>query len=234
MTPAPRRPHTVTRPWLIWVIMGLCIAIETALVAGDRGWLAYPRLRLTAYEYGGFWPGLLAGWPANYPAQPYIMFVTYAFLHAGIAHLVVNMVTLWSLGREVQNRVGTKGLALLYLAAILGGALGFVLLADRINPMVGASGGLFGLAGGVLAWNYVDRFTTERRLWPVGQAVGMLVLLNLVMWWAMDGILAWETHLGGFVGGWVAAFLIDPRGQPAPPVSENTDEDDAPEGPSTP
>jgi membrane associated rhomboid family serine protease len=27
----------------------------------------------------------------------------------------------------------------------------------------------------------------------------------------MGGQLAWETHLGGFVMGWIAALLIDPR-----------------------
>ena len=36
-------------------------------------------------------------------------------------------------------------------------------------------------------------------------------LLNLLLWWAMDGQLAWETHLGGFLAGWVMALLADPR-----------------------
>jgi membrane associated rhomboid family serine protease len=39
--------------------------------------------------------------------------------------------------------------------------------------------------------------------------------LNIVLWWAMDGQLAWETHLGGFITGWIAAMLIDPRGRNA-------------------
>jgi rhomboid protease GluP len=26
----------------------------------------------------------------------------------------------------------------------------------------------------------------------------------------MDGLLAWEPHLGGFVAGWATAFLLDP------------------------
>ena len=80
--------------------------------------------------------------------------------------------------------------------------------------MVGASGALFGLIGSVLAWRYVDLFTENQTLWPVAQAVGGLVLLNLVMWWAMSGQLAWQTHLGGFVVGWITALLVDPRPQP--------------------
>jgi len=164
-----------------------------------------------AYDYAGFWPGLLKGWSPNYPLQPYTMFLTYGFLHGGLVHLTVNMITLWSLGRAVLSRVGPGGFALLYGGAILGGAAGFALLAPDLRPMVGASGALFGLAGGILAWVYVDRYTHHEGLWLVVRAVLMLVGLNVLLWWAMHGQLAWQTHLGGFVAGWILALLIDPR-----------------------
>ena len=207
--------------WLLYGLMAACVIVELVLQLGDRGLLPFSRLRQIAYEYGGFWAGLLGAWRPNYAAQPYTMFVTYAFLHSGALHVMVNMLTLYSLGRAVLDRVGTRGLALLYVAAVFGGALGFGLLARTPQPMVGASGGLFGLVGGILAWNYVDRFSAQRRLWPVTRAVLGLVALNLVLWWAMDGLLAWQTHLGGFVAGWVAALLIDPRSQRA--LSEKDD-----------
>lgn len=201
------------RNWVLIAIAGPCILIEVFLTLGDMGLAPYVWPRQTVYEYAGFWPGLLAGWNPNYSLQPYAMFVTYAFLHNGIVHMAVNMVTLYSLGAAVLQRVGLSGFAILYLAAILGGGLGFGLLADTLRPMVGASGGLFGLAGGILAWNYVDRYTVRDKLWPVAQGVVALLLLNLVLWWLMDGLLAWETHLGGFLAGWVTALLIDPRGR---------------------
>lgn len=191
-----------------------CVLIELVLSAADAGLFADRRLRLKAYEYGGFWAGLLQGWRPNYPAQPWTMFFSYAFLHAGLVHLTINMITLWSLGRVVQDRVGTGGFALLYGGAALGGAGGYALLGTHLAPMVGASGALFGLAGGILAWNYVDRFVLAQGLWPVARAAGLLVAMNIVLWWAMNGQLAWETHLGGFVAGWVLALLIDPRGRP--------------------
>lgn len=207
---------SVARPrysWLVVALLVICVLVEAFLVMGDFNILALPRLRMSAYEYAGFWPGLLGSWKPNYPAQPYVMFLSYAFLHGGLMHLGVNMLTLWSLGHVVYSRVGNRGLAILYGASVFGGALGFGLLTKTIQPMVGASGGLFGLAGGILAWNYVDRFTAAARLWPVLQGVLMLFLLNLVLWYAMGGLLAWETHLGGFVAGWITAMLIDPRGQ---------------------
>lgn len=199
--------------WLLATLIATCVILELGLLAADMGLLSDRRLRLRAYEYAGFWSGLLGSWQANYTAQPYAMFFTYAFLHAGPVHLIINMVTLWSLGRIVRDRVGTGGFGLLYLGAALGGAGGYAILGTHLAPMVGASGALFGLAGGLLAWNYVDRYSFSEGLWPVARAAGLLIALNLVMWWAMNGQLAWETHLGGFIAGWVLALLIDPRGR---------------------
>lgn len=196
---------------VLYGLIALCGGIELALVLSDQGIIGPDRLRRMALDYGGFWPGLLGDWRANYPAQPWAMFITYGFLHSGPSHLAVNMITLWSLGRGVLGRVGARGFVLLYIATLLGGAAGFALLAPGLRPMVGASGALFGLIGGLLAWAYVDRFTYNEGLWPIGRAVLFLIALNLVLWWAMGGQLAWQTHLGGFVTGWIAALLIDPR-----------------------
>jgi len=196
---------------ILLVLIVLCAIVEAILILADFGVLLQDRLRLLAYEYGGFWPGLLTNWQPNYDAQPYLMFLTYSFLHSGFLHLIVNMITLWSLGVAVIVRVGVKGFCILYVLSILGGAQGYALLADGLQPMVGASGALFGLAGGLLAWMYVDRFTFQQGLLPVAQAVALLILLNVILWWAMSGQLAWQTHLGGFVAGWIVALLVDPR-----------------------
>ena len=197
----------------IWAAIALYAAIEALLTAGDLGLLGVPRFRASVYENFGFWPGILRGWQTNYPAQTWTMFLTYGFLHSGIVHLVVNMITLGSLGPVVIDRVGHWKTVAIYAIAILGGGAGFALLSDSFRPMVGASGALFGLAGAILAWDYVDRFTFRARLWPVLRAVVLLVLLNVVLYFAMDRLLAWEAHLGGFVAGWIMALLVDPRGR---------------------
>ena len=207
--PEPSEP--VSKPWALIAVIVICCGVEAVLLLADWQVMGPARLRQLAYENGGFWVGLLQSWTPNFPSQPYLMFLTYGFLHGGLLHLAVNMITLWSLGMAVIDRVGTRGFVLLYVASLFGGAVGFALLASTLAPMVGASGALFGLAGGLLAWGYVDRFTLQEALWPVARAAGLLATLNVVMWWALDGQLAWETHLGGFVCGWVAALLIDPR-----------------------
>ena len=165
--------------------------------------------------HGALWP--LGDNPAGAPFRPW-QIVSYGFLHGGLAHLLVNMITLWSLGRAVLERVHVRGFLLVYLGAQIGGGAVFALVAHPFPPMVGASGALFGLAGALLAWNYVDRYTYREGLWPVATAAFWLVVLNLLLWWAMDGQLAWETHLGGFLAGWVMALLADPR--PREEISE--------------
>ena len=199
---------------MLFFLIALCTVVELVLQLQEAGVIQTPRLRANLVDYAGFWPGLLYGWTPNYTAQPYVMFVSYAFIHAGLSHLISNMAVLYVLGRLVLQRVGGLGFGALYTASAMGGAGLFALLAREVSPMVGASGAVFGLAGGLLAWNYVDRFWAKRRLWPVLWIALGLVVLNIVHWWSTGGHLAWEAHLGGFLSGWVAALLIDPRSDP--------------------
>ncbi|MFX0547522.1 rhomboid family intramembrane serine protease [Roseovarius sp. S1116L3] len=197
--------------WVLLAIMLACVAVEAVLQGADHGLWGTPRWRGLAYEYGGFWRGLLGTWQPNYAAQPVVMFASYGFLHGGFLHLLVNMITLVSLGQIVIERVGQLRFAVIYTGTLLGGAAGFALLSSAVQPMVGASGALFGLAGVVVGWEYTIRRAAREGLGPVLRVIALLIALNLVMYWAMDGSLAWETHLGGFIAGWVAGWWIRER-----------------------
>lgn len=193
----------------LWVIIASCVLPEVVLQGADLGLWGGLDWRSLAYGWLGFWPGLLYDWRPNYPLQSLAMFVTYGFLHVGALHLVVNMVTLWSLGQAVIDRVGGRGFVGLYVAALMGGGFGFGLLTNTTIPMVGASGALFGLMGAALAWAVIDRRRAGLTLWPVGRAVALLVALNAVLWVVAGGQLAWQTHLGGLLAGIAVALLMD-------------------------
>ena len=139
------------------------------------------------------------------------MFITHGVLHAGFVHLTVNMITLWSLGRAVLNRAGLGIFIIVYVGASLGAGAAFALLTTSFRPMVGASGALFGLMGAILAWEYIERRRRRESLWDISKIVLLLVGLNLVLWWAMSGELAWQAHLGGFVVGWATAIYVGSR-----------------------
>ncbi len=194
-------------PVLFW-IGGICIAVELALQLADFGLIGSRLWRGLAYQYGAFWPGLLHGWEPNFALQPVTMFVTYAFLHGGLGHLGGNMLTLLALGTAVSARAGQRGFLIIYALSALGGAALFGLLASGSQPMVGASGALFGLAGAWQYWDFADPGRRAGRVKRLVTAAGGLAVLNLVLWVAMSGLLAWQTHLGGFLAGWAAASMV--------------------------
>lgn len=192
------------------VVLGIaviCIAIELALQAADQGLIGSPLWRRLAYQYGAFWPGLLDNWKPNYPAQPVTMFFSYAFLHGGLGHLVGNVITLVSLAGIAVARVGQRGFLAIYAASAGVGALTYAALLPGPYPMVGASGALFGLAGAWQYWVQADA-PRRRRAWITLRAALGLIGLNLLLLWYLDGRMAWQTHLGGFVAGWVTAGVL--------------------------
>jgi len=195
----------------VMALVALCCAVELILQLSDHGLLPggplMGRLRLLAYQYGAFWPGLLHDWRPNYPGQPVSMFATYAFLHGGLMHLAMNMITLVSLGRAICREAGQRWFLVAYAVSAVTGAVGYGLLGNATQPMVGASGALFGLAGVLLTWRAQEAVEFHASPWPILRVLGLLVGLNVVMWWAMNGMLAWQTHLGGFLGG-VAMVLV--------------------------
>ena len=196
--------------WL-WLLAAALILPEALLWSADHGLWGSGRWRPLAYAYGGFWTGLLRGWQPNFAAQPWTMFLTYSFLHAGPMHLIGNLAALAWLVRLLRPRIGVGRLLLVYALAALAGAAMFGLLSRQVAPMVGASGAIFGLAG---AWIIGEAREDHARGRPWPQVLGraaliglVLVALNLVQWWAEAGRLAWQTHLGGFLAGAVLAAL---------------------------
>lgn len=204
--------RTLRRPshdlgWMaVWIVLLICCAVELTLQTADAGLIGSGRWRSLAYQNGAFWAGLLQNWRPNYPGQPGVMFLTYAFLHTGFWHLAGNMLSLLLLARIVLARTGQGGFLLIYAVSAFGGALLFALLARSPAPMVGASGALFGLAGAWQYWEARDLRRASLSLKPVWKVIAWLLFLNVLMWILNGGLLAWETHLGGFLSGGMTAW----------------------------
>lgn len=199
---------------LIGALLLACLLPELVLSGADLGLWGAAYWRDIATGYGGFWPGLLAGWRPNYPGQGLAMFVTYGVLHAGPLHFAANMVSLVSLGSAVEARGGAWGLGRIYGVSLVGGGIGYGALVGATTPMVGASGALFGLAGALVAWGYRDRKALSEPLWPIWRACLWLLALNLGLWGLTGGHLAWQTHLGGFLAGAAMAWWEERQAPP--------------------
>lgn len=194
---------------VVLAVVGLCAVLEgvLTLTAGMDG---QGGLRQLAVIYGGFWPGLLQGWEAVWPGQKWAMFLTYAFVHGGLLHMIFNMLILVHLSRETVARVGSGGFALFFAVTAAGGAAAFWLLGGSQGPMVGASGAVFGLFGATMFWDWQRRRAAGMPVQPVLRLALGLILMNVILWVLVQGLLAWQAHLGGFLAGVAAAALATP------------------------
>ena len=190
----------------------LIALVELIALAGDYGVLPVEELRWKIIIYGGLWPQYVTGgWQPLYFGQPIVMFFSHAFVHGGLFHMAMNTVILLAIGKRLSIGVGSKWvLTLFFVSAAAGGVL-FVLLNGSGAPAVGASGAAFGFFGfwKVLEYRMLRRMGAS--LAPVYQFIGGMVVLNIALWFALDGLLAWEAHLGGFIAGWLLGAVFRPN-----------------------
>ena len=134
---------------------------------------------------------------------------TAMFLHAGLAHLAMNGLGLFIVGRLVESSFGHLRFLIIYLLAGLFGSVasfGF----NTVAVGAGASGAIFGTFGALAAFFAVNRdsFGKEGRQ----SLVGVLMVAGLVL---ASGIQTEEVdnwaHLGGLVAGFFIGFTISPR-----------------------
>jgi membrane associated rhomboid family serine protease len=167
-------------------------------------------------------PGTLVGWGGNFGPRTangeWWRLVTSMFVHAGILHLLINVVALLQIGLILERLVGPLTFAAMYVAA--GVFAGLVSLSTHpIAVSIGASGAIFGLYGLLLAssiWSALPRssvtipLTTVKRLGP---AAAVFVLYHL--WSDSLATLAELTSLvAGFVYGLVLARGISDHKPP--------------------
>lgn len=126
--------------------------------------------------------------------------ITGGFLHAGVLHLGMNMLLLWLLGQMLEPALGRPRFIALYVASLLGGAMG-VMLVDPTSATVGASGAIFGLMGAAVV------LQRSRGINPWQSGLGGLILINVLLTFGIPGISV-GGHLGGLAGGLLAGLAV--------------------------
>jgi membrane associated rhomboid family serine protease len=127
--------------------------------------------------------------------------VSSGFLHSQPIHLLLNMVVLWFLGQALEPALGHVKFAAVYVAALLTGSFGAILLTEPTTATVGASGAVYGLIGGLVIL-YRDRGI------PITQSpIFGLLVINVLFTFFYPGI-SIGGHLGGLAGGALATLLV--------------------------
>ena len=129
------------------------------------------------------------------------------FVHIGLQHFVLNMVTLYFLGRIAEDLFGSKAFLALYLLSGLMGNL-FVLVFSPEVVAAGASTALFGIFGAIASLRFIAR---SPHIQYLSQSYTSLILINILFSF-MPGI-SLAGHLGGLVGGGILAFVFPVYGE---------------------
>ncbi len=131
----------------------------------------------------------------------YYRLVTAGFLHGGWLHILMNCWVLWDLGAQVEEIYGAPRLTVFYFLATVGGFLTCAYWNPRA-PTLGASAGLFGLIGAMIALGFRTR-----------NSMGKAIRAHYVRW-AIYGLLfgllpgvSNAAHIGGLVAGFGASYL---------------------------
>lgn len=184
-----------------------------------------------------YWPD--SQWLPGWPWAPWLSPLSHMFVHGDWLHLGINTAWLLATGSPLARRLGTPRFLLYSLACGISGAVLFLAANPGLAvPVVGASGAISGLMGGMLRLLFsatsahdsgvlrerpdlapkldLPEFLRDRRALV---AIAVFVVINLALAFGLPGLgsssggIAWEAHIGGFACGVLAFDWFD---RPAP------------------
>jgi len=193
---AGRRWGTVT---LTLIGVNVAMFLLTAVLTGLNGEYPLDNYRNELFQR-------LAQVPFFVDAGDWWRPLTAAFLHYGIVHLALNMLSLLIFGSELERQLGRARYLTVYLVALLGGAAAIQLFGAPFTQVAGASTAIYGLMG-AFAVVMVHQKQDLR---------GLLTLLAINLLISFLPGVSLIGHLGGFVGGAAATTVLVLAGRRRP------------------
>ncbi|HTD28263.1 MAG TPA: rhomboid family intramembrane serine protease [Xanthomonadaceae bacterium] len=198
---------------LLWINGGMMLLQYLLDPSGTKFGPFGPFAMFNLWPIGGGGPDALSTGMGFMPWQ----LVTYAFLHANLNHIFFNMLALLMFGAPLEYTWGTKRFLQFYFVCVVGAGLTYLAWAALMQitgPVIGASGGVFGL---LLAYGML--FPKQRVMLlfpPIPMDARTLVIgygaIELLLGVWGTGNIAHFAHLGGMLFGWLMIRYW--RGQP--------------------
>jgi len=146
------------------------------------------------------------------PPNQWFRFITPIFIHAGIIHIILNMIAQLTVSAQIEKEMGSVGFCILYFAAgTFGNVLGgnFALLG---LPSVGASGAIFG----TIAATWVDLLAHWRYKYRPGRQL-LILIAELIIGIGLGYVPGVDNfaHLGGFFMGLLVSATLYPVVSPS-------------------
>lgn len=152
------------------------------------------------YQYGalnGYWVLSQGEWSR---------LLSSLFLHSGAMHIVMNMLSLYIVGRMIERLFRPSAYLGIYFISALFGSF----LSMYVHPAgwaVGASGAIFGLFGALAGFAWVYRTSMKTQFMEFMRSFGMILVINFVIGMVFPSI-DMSAHIGGLIAGFVGGFVV--------------------------
>ena len=131
---------------------------------------------------------------------------TAMFLHGGMTHLLMNMFSLYLIGRGVEEYFNTTSYVLLYLfSGLLGGLASLYMHPASVG--VGASGAIFGIFGALGGFFIAHRNKIEAHTKAFMKEFAIIIGINLVLGFSIPSVDV-SAHVGGLIIGFIGGYVI--------------------------
>ncbi|QPM88864.1 hypothetical protein PSAL_000670 [Pseudooceanicola algae] len=212
----PEGPVNAVPPVIVVIFIAI-IGIEGIFSLANAGLVGGPQSvgwRLAALQDYGFFPAYLDFMlqTGQFPLDGLMRFVTYPFVNGAFTQAVIAGVMLLALGKFVGEAMRPVGLAVLFFASSIVGALVFGLIAPPQQALFGAFPAVYGFIGAYsyMLWIFY-RVAGERQI-AAFRLIGLLMGIQLLFAIFFDVGLTWVAELVGFAAGFALAPLLLPGG----------------------
>ena len=128
------------------------------------------------------------------------------FLHAGVEHILMNMLSLFLVGRSVEMMFSRFSYLSIYFISGLIGSL-VSLYFHKSGVGIGASGAIFGIFGAVVGFALVYHKEMHDEFQDFIKSVGIILLLNLAIGLIFPNV-DMSAHIGGAITGIIGGVMI--------------------------
>jgi len=135
--------------------------------------------------------------------------ITSIFLHGGMTHLLMNMFSLYLIGRGAENYFSKSAYLSLYLfAGFLGSFASLFMHDDSVG--LGASGAIFGLFGALAGFFLAYKEQIEEHSKAFMKQFAMIIGINIIIGLAIPEVDV-SAHVGGLVIGFIGGFILSKK-----------------------
>ncbi len=132
--------------------------------------------------------------------------VSAMFLHGGTTHLLMNMFSLYIVGRGAEIYFDTKSyLSIYFFSGIIGGLVSLYI--HPVSVGVGASGAIFGIFGALAGFFLAHRDKIASHSKAFMKDFGVIIAINLVIGLMIPSIDV-SAHIGGLIVGVIGGFVL--------------------------